>query len=334
MIVHFAVVHDLQKGVNSNPVLRLQNTPLPHDENLVTLADDLIDIYSRKATKGFGNFHEDTATYPFSSLVEDFIQNKKPTAFIDITQATMRLIESRIKTENLAIGGYILFLFYEKDGKDFLFIALLRQTKGSVITEDLTIDSTQHLQLDKLHIGCQLDIASWKAAHNSQQYITFVKGRTSQTTPIYFLEAIGCAEFTDSCEQTKEIIRAINDFADKQNLSPDGKREMRQKAHDYCVAEDNVSMDNLAAVLFGEDPDAFMQHVNSGDYKVSNGFTPDKRVLKKLREVSAQGEGIKLSFPAAMLGTRIVLEDRAEGRVLSIKNPPQKLIDAYEDAIS
>lgn len=332
MIVHFAVVHDLQKNVNTSPMLRLQTSPLPHDENLTTLADDLIDIYSRKATKGFGTFHEDIATYPFSALLKNFIQEKGPESFVEITQATMRLIESRIKTENLATGGYILFIFYEIENKDFLFIALLRQAKGSVITEDLTIDSTQHLQLDKLHIGCQLDIESWKSAQNSQQYITFIKGRTSQTTPIYFLEAIGCAEFTDSCEQTKEIIRAIDDFADKQNLSPDSKREMRQKAHDYCAGEKNVSMDNLAAVIFGENPDAFMQHVNSGIYKVSNGFTPDKRVLKKLREVSAQGEGIKLSFPASMIGTRVVLENRDGGRVLSIKNPPQKLIDAYEDA--
>ncbi len=333
MVVHFSVVHDLQKNVNSNTTLRLQNVLLPHDINLTILTDDLLDIYSRKATKGFGSFHEDTDTYPFSSLMDNFLQDKNPDRFIDVTQATMRLIESRIKGENLAIGGYILFLFYEANGKDYMFISVLRQTKGCVITEKLTIDSTQHIQLDKLHIGCQLDIASWKTT-NGDPYITFIKGRSSQTTPIYFLEAIGCAEFTDSCKQTNEIIRAIDDFSDKKRLSPERKREIRQKAHDYCVVEKNVSMDNLAAVIFGEDPDAFLQHMNSGDYKVSNGFTPDKRVLKKLREVSAQGEGIKLSFPATMIGSRVILENRDGGRVLSIKNPPQKLIDAYEDASS
>ena len=136
MDVHFAVVHDLQKSVNSSPVLRLQDAPLPHDENLTTLADDLIDIYNRKATKGFGNFHEDTTAYPFSSLLNNFIQSKEPNSFVDLTQATMGLIKSKIKTENLATGGYILFLFYEVAKKDFLFIALLRQAKGSVITEN------------------------------------------------------------------------------------------------------------------------------------------------------------------------------------------------------
>lgn len=333
MIVNFVVVHDLHKTQNSAPSLRLQDASLPHDENLTRLTNDILDIYSRKSTKGFGSFQDDTTTYPFSSLLDIFEQNKNAPKFIEFSKSAMRLLESKISTENLATGGYVLFLSYAHENKDYLFMAILRQTKGCVITEELTIDSTQHIQLDKLHTGCQVDIAAWKAG-NKDPYITFIKGRGSQTTPVYFLQAIGCAEFTDDRKQTNEIIRAIDEFADKKQLAPDAKREMRQKAHDHCVAEKNVSLDNLASAIFSENPEEFIQHVNAGDYKVSNGFTPDKRVLKKLREVSAQGEGIKLSFPASMIGERVILEDRDGGKVLIIKNPPQKLIDAYEEADS
>ena len=79
-----------------------------------------------------------------------------------------------------------------------------------------------------------------------------------------------------------------------------------------------------------EQPEKFLEFLNQGEYKVGNGFEPHKTHLKKLKEIKASGEGIKLQFPATMLGTRIQIND--ENSRVTINNPPESIIRAIRDA--
>jgi nucleoid-associated protein len=206
---------------------------------------------------------------------------------------------------------------------------VVRQTIGCVITDSLDIDEAKHLELDKLHTGCQIDIATWKDRPENQ-YITFIKGRGTETTPQYFLKAIGCDEFANSIKQTTELIRAVNDYASKEDYTPEQKQELRQKVFDYCESRDNIKLDSLSQAVSDEEPEKFLEFLNEGDYKVGNGFEPSKRHLTKLKEIKASGEGIQLKFPASMLGTRIKL-DESKNRV-TINDPPESILKALRDA--
>ena len=249
----------------------------------------------------------------------------------------MNIIESRATSATLATGGYVLFIFYTSEGQDYLFLTILRQSKGCTITPSLEISDTEHLELDKIHTGCHIDVSGWKSSLEEESaaspYVTFIKGRSNQQTPQYFLLSIGCAEFTDAATQTQEIIRALKDFAEYENLSIDQRREMQQRAYSYCAARESIALDVLSTVINDTEPDKFLTFVNEGGYKVGNGFTPHKTILKKLNEIVAKGEGIRIAFPAYMLGDRIIYEEKGDKKSLTIKNPPQSIISVIKNAI-
>lgn len=328
MELEYAIVHDLRKSKGGQPTIKPREELLPKSDSLSTLFTNLYPLYHRKVTKGFGSFDKDIQTYRFSTFLDSFINSNNGQSFIDFTKASLKLLKDRIANENLATGGYVLFISYIENGNRFLFITILRQTTGCVITKDLDIDEAKHLEMDKLHIGCQIDISTWKNTPQNQ-YITFIKGRATQTTPQYFLKAIGCDEFANSALQTTELIRAVNNFADQEKYTKDKKQELKQTVFDYCADRDIILLDSLSQMVSDEEPQKFLEFINQGDYKIGNGFEPHKTHLKKLKEIKASGEGIQLKFPASMLGTRIQLDET--GNKVTINNPPESITRVLRD---
>lgn len=329
MELEYAIVHDLRKMVGQQPTLNPRRILLEHSDSLSNLFVSLHGLYLRKSTKGFGRFDEDVETFRFSSQLDIFLDDDTGQAFIDFTLSSMTILKDRIAAQNLATGGYVLFISYRENLDRFVFITVLRQTTGCVITENLDLDEAKHLEMDKLHIGCQIDISSWKNNPNDH-YITFIKGRSTETTPQYFLKAIGCDVFANSAIQTQELVRAVNDYADQQDYTSEQKQELRQKVFDHCESRDSIHLDTLSQAVSDLEPHKFLEFLNEGDYKVGNGFEPHRNHLKKLKEIKASGDGIQLKFPASMLGTRIKL-DEGRNRV-TINDPPESILNTLRDA--
>lgn len=328
MLLEHAVVHDLKKEVGQQPTLTLRESLLEHGENLDRLFQELIGVYSKKATKGLGRFDSDIENYRFSGHLNEFCENMNEDSFLSLTRRYMSILQSRIASENLATGGYVIFLSYKNSNNSYLFITMLRQTSGSSITEDLDIGESIHLELDRLHIGCQIDISSWIEGVDGQ-YITFIKGRKTQTTPQYFLRAIGCEEYSDSSHQTNELIRAIKDFATVENFNQEQRQELQQKVYDFCANRESILLDALSNLISEEEPSKFLEFINQGGYRIGNGFEPHKKNLKILKEVCASGEGIQLKFPRNMLGTRIFHDEQRN--VINIINPPESIVNKLRE---
>lgn len=328
MDLEFAIVHDLRKEVGAPTEVTLRHDLLEHSDSLLSLSSTLHSMYQKKSTKGFGRFDEDTDAFKFSTELKKFTDNGNETDFITFTHKSMSFLKTRIASENLATGGYVLFISYTENNDRFLFITVLRQTIGCVITSNLDIDEAKHLEMDKLHTGCQIDISTWEHSPENQ-YITFIKGRSTQTTPQYFLNAIGCDEFANSVRQTNELIRAVNDFADKEGYTPEERQTMRQVVFDFCSSRESVMLDSLSQNLSDNEPEKFLEFINSGDYKVGNGFEPHKVHLKKLKEFKAKGEGIEIKFPKNMLGSRIQLDENKNQII--INNPPDNIVKTFKE---
>lgn len=329
--IKHTIVHELRKNVNSAPEIILRNSVIQTTSKVERLFSELFQLYRRYSTKGLGAFDRDTNTYPFSKDLSDFLLLPSDQSFLTFTRKAMGHLKSRISEANLATGGYILFFLcgeQEDDNKIYLFITLLRQTKGCVITKNLEIDDTEHLDIGNLHIGCQINIFDW-INDCTKPYITFIKGSSSKTTPDYFLRAIGCTEYTNAKAQTQEFIRALGDYAKQYNFTHEQKRKMNQRVHRHCTDVQQINLHSISEVIDPEHPERFSDFVNSKSYIFSEGFGPDKRVLKALKEFSAKGEGIKLCCPAEMIGERIFFTNEQGTPRIIIKNPPESMINAF-----
>jgi len=319
---------------NGAPETFLRESVLPMTESVKRLFEELHSLYMRRSTKGLGSFDPDVDTYPFSRNFGEYLEFSTEENFILFTKKAIGHLKSRISEANLATGGYVLFFLCvnrEDETFPYLFITLLRQTKGCVITQELEIDDAEHLDMSKLHIGCQISSSDWKTGKDIP-YITFIKGSSSAKTPDYFLRAIGCTEYTNARVQTQEFLRALEDYADRHNFTHEQKTTMKQRVHDHCRNVQTINLRAVSAVVDPDHPERFLEFANEGGYKFSEGLEPDKRILKNLREFSAKGEGIKLSCPAVMVGERVLLNENGSTPQIIINNPPGSIVKAFLEA--
>ena len=334
IFVRHAIVHELRKTINTAPEVFTRESVLPLTESVNRLFGELYSLYTRRSTKGLGYFDPDVNTYPFSMNFEEYLNFPMEDNFIGFTKKAMGHLKSRISEANLATGGYVLFFLCTNQNDEklpYLFITLLRQTKGCVITQELEIDDATHLDLSNLHIGCQVSTYDWKN-NEDNPYITFIKGASSAKTPDYFLRAIGCTEHTDSRVQTQEFIRALGDYAAQHKFTHEQRMSINQRVHEYCRNVRAINLLAVSAVANPEQPESFLEFANEGGYKFSEGLEPDKRILKNLREFSAKGEGIKLSCPAVMVGERVLLNENGGIPQIVINNPPESIVKAFREA--
>lgn len=187
-----------------------------------------------------------------------------------------------------------------------------------MITDALEINDANHLDLTNLHIGCKIEVDLWLSCC-AHPYITFIKGINSKTTPDYFLKAIGCDEYSDSRTQTQALIRALDEYANYKGYGNEKKAEINQQIYSHCKDRGKVDIKLLSELIDHEHPDDFIEFVNDKDYKISYGFEPNTRILNNLREIYTNGDGIKLSFPAKMLGNRIIYSNYEGNSQIIIK---------------
>lgn len=264
------------------------------------LVDQILELYTRKLGKGIGFFEENTINYPFSKLLDDFLKFEETSEdkeevseqFVKFTSIAMENLLAKINDEEFATGGYILFTLYiDEDGTQKCCIAMLRNKQGSAIDNDLNVKESIHLDLDKLHICCQIDIDSWQDPDDEHtKYMTFIKGRASSTTPKYFLKFVGCAEFSDSKSETETLTQIIKDYCRDQRFNNEESINFKRKVYDYCKDKsdnhESVYVTDLSHYLNEEEPDKFLLFVNNGNYEVSNGFEIHPHSLKKLQRVT------------------------------------------------
>lgn len=322
------------------------NTPV------VSLVEQIIDLYHKRMGKGLGIFESNTINYPFSKMLNEFYSAcSSPDEdrvvscsekFVRFTKSSMENLLARMNDQQFSTGGYVLFVLYaDNDGKPLMCVAMLRNKQGNAIDENLNVNEAIHIDLDKLHTCCQIDITPWLDPDDEEtKYMSFIKGRASSTTPEYFIKFVGCAEFSDSSTQTTELTQVVKDYCRCNKFSNEQSVEFRRRVYDYCKdkldKKERVFVPDLSRYLDEENPESFLQFANEGGYEVGTGFEVHPNSLKKLQRITGGNSEIRLAFDAYLYGNRIrKFRDGqriiAEGNTVVINNIPDNLLKVLEE---
>lgn len=358
MNIEHVILHEVVKEQMSDGDLNCRDNELPIvDETgastpVVSLVEQILELYDKRMGKGLGIFESNTTNYPFSRMLGEFYAAcSSPDEesgincseeFVRFTTHSMENLLGRMNDQQFSTGGYVLFVLYRNDdGNPLMCVAMLRNKQGNAIDENLNVKETIHIDLEKLHICCQIDITPWlDQDDNESKYMSFIKGRASSTTPEYFIKFVGCAEFSDSSTQTAELVQVVRDYCRSQNLTHDQSIEFRRRVYDYCKDKldrrERVFIPDLSRYLDEDNPEGFLQFVNDGTYDVGTGFEVHPTSLKKLQRVTGGNNEIRLAFNAYLYGTQIrKLRDGqrivAQGNAVVIHDIPSNLLKALEE---
>ncbi|WP_291329959.1 nucleoid-associated protein [Desulfovibrio sp. UCD-KL4C] len=331
------IVHNLIKDSDEQaPECKFREDELnKNDKHIITMCEELLALYSRKSTLGIGSFEPDTKEFYFSLDLKKFHENK--TNMVTFSVDAMKRLESRVKSKIKARGGYVLFVYYTLNESTYLLAAMIRDKEGSTIDKKLNIIKNMHLDLDKLHVCCQVNITKW--LNKEDTYLTFIKGIQS-TTPQYFLEFIGCNEFTDSKTQTQTLYTAFNAHCSERKYSSDTVERLKENIFNYCKEQHKlgrpIRLETISRIMNEDKPEEFVEFINKKSYKVSSSFAVHAISLRRFKRYSGHNKKITISFDSELWDKQVKIIQKGvsvklKEDTLLITEIPENLLKDIED---
>lgn len=327
-----AIVHRFEKERHNPSSAYMRDTPLSIEQNLIDLVEGIRGVFNRNVSRGYGAFHENSIAYPFSGQLSEYLS--APGSIAPFTLGLQVSYQKSIDAAQLSTGGYLFFARYEEGEHDFMLVVSLKLRAGTGIDDDtLTINKTVNLDTEHLHEAARINLTAWKAG--AERYLTFIKrqrGDKDKSATDYFREFLGVTEITESTEQTRLMIQAVQKYCGDRKVEPDVAREIRSRVHAYLVEcnkeKKGVSLTALSMRLNDQIPDDFSTYLTENDIELSDGFEPNSRVYRALRRYRIKDPKLTLDFEESILGSRVVWEPG--NKSLVIRDLPEELIARLE----
>jgi nucleoid-associated protein len=337
MIIDHIIVHRLQKEREQPSALYLRDVELGANQAADNLLQDLTSVYEKRTGKGYGVFHGDREKYPFSTLLEGYLENGGKD-FTALTRDAMALLKKQIDLAAWATGGYMVFILYGDQpagtaaAERHLIVVMLNDRRGTAIdAETLEIRDIMHLVLDELHLGARIDIPAWRSG-SSKKYLSFVKGRKSPNVSRYFRQFVGCDEYVDAVRQNRTLVKAVTDYGKR--IDKTAARQVRTTVHAYAVRQQErgepMDLQDLSREINPGNPEEFHQIANSEEFGLSNSFDPDLQTLRPLGRFHYSDADLTVGFDLQLLGNTVRYD--AENDSLTLSPLPEKLRRQLEKA--
>lgn len=321
-----AVIHKLIKDPHGEATVQQRHTVLKLNEPVCKLVNDISSLYGDKANKGYGQFEEDTLTFPSSTILRDIFQAES-ISFIEGSKKLLAVLAGKANQAALAKGGYVLMAHGQNDAKiDWFLVAIINNVSSSAVNEEtLEIEEAVHVDLENLRVAGRVNISTWLGGEAQTRYVGFLKHRGDVAD--YFKYFLGCKVVVKDAEETKRLVDGLLRFARSEGLNGEAEDSFLRTAHGYCKSrgKDNpISLDELSNAAWPQEPGKLQKSLAAAGVEINDGFVPDGRSLKSLLKFHGKTAfwSVDLDRRAFNNGSAIYLKEK--GAIL-LKNLPPAL---------
>jgi len=300
---------------------------LPISPSIEQFLTKIHSTYQSKTNKAFASFPtESEQPQVFQRALEK--QMSGDLDFVGFSQTTVDCLLAELQKQDFAEQGILLISKYSWTASDYLLIALLHNNESISVNENLELTNSQHLETSKIQLVTRIDLTLLARSPESNRYLSFIKGRVGRQVSDFFLDFMGAQEGFDAKVQNQVLMKAVEEFCEKEALPVEKKQEVREVAFDYCKEQLKQGEDIELATLSEHLQEApklegsFYDFV-SEDYQLEQNFPADRSVMRKLTKYVGQGGGVSISFDQKHLGDRIQYD--ADSDTLTITGIPPNL---------
>lgn len=324
-IVTECIVHKVIKQLHQrSAAIELRPTPLPVSPVVQGLVDQVWKRYAERTGKGYGKFQTDANEFPVQRYINDH-QRANGISFVELSNRMMAHLRTRIATEALATGGYVLFAKVTTDGTAYMLVAMVTEVLGTAITSTLDVVPATHLDMEHLRVASRVDLTKWAAG--GERYLSFLRG--SAEVSEYFKLFIGCDDVRMDAADSRQLVDTVLKFATDQQLDGPARDELLTRTHAYLSgqnkAHEPLSLDALANHAWPTDPQVLSAALTASDPAIPDGFVPDARALRALVRFEGKTRHWRLSFERAALRTGQISFNSSD-ESLTINNLPAELL--------
>lgn len=333
MGIHNIIVHEVRKEDDQAEAKiyprEEENTIDPQAKNLGKELSELFRKTGLSTGQFSGQENEDDPIPHFVSLLDKYYDSEEFINFTEFSRSATDEFKRKLDKSIKSKGGYLWFNHYTHNKEHFLSIVLLRKKNGLSISDNLTLDKIESLDLDKLHMAARINLDKWKIG-GSSRYIAFCIGRAAKDVTGYFSKFIGCEIYVRAKVDTQNLILVTNDYCSKHAFSEEDSIDIKQAVFDQCIVwikeEKPVLIENISSYLdikfSPKEPDLFLEIAQNEPYNLTNEIPIDKRALKGLTRFSGRTKNLSLSFDSAQLNESVFYNSK-RGEITITAIPPQ-----------
>lgn len=321
------ILHSLTYSSEGVLQCKMREGELPISASIEEFLTKLHRTYQSKTNKAFASFAEDDSKPNlFKEALDQEMAQKLD--FVSFSQQAASCLVAELQKHDFAEEGVLLISKYSWTASDYLLIALLQNNQSISVNDNLELQASQHIETSKIQLVARIDLTLLARDPQSNRYISFIKGRVGRKVSDFFLEFMGAQEGFDAKAQNQGLMKAVDEFCEKQALPVEKKQEVREVAFEYCKEQLKQGDDIELSVLSEQLQDSpklegsFYDFV-SEDYQLENSFPADRSVVRKLTKYVGQGGGVSISFDQKHLGERIQYD--ADSDTLTIQGVPPNL---------
>lgn len=279
-----------------------------------------------------------------SSELSDILSNEsfQQTKLRRISNLLTKALHYHIYKEDMTTGDHLPIIFYNKNGKHYLYIALLSLTDNITIDEATgNILDIKHIDASALKIACRIDIDMLLEHHQKleaeiegyepQNYVAWIQRGTSEKIAEYIQNFIPVMFRLDANSATTKIMKTLNAYLSQSMFNDKSRKEihsdvlttLKSKAKSKTlinITEDIDPIISTKAQSVGLDiteENSFKTFRENNGYAAtdednSNIFAPAKKPLQNFEmfDFSIGGENfIKISGKQIQLGDKMRIND-------------------------
>lgn len=294
-------------------------------------------LFQFRAGKLFGTFSSEENT--FAPLLRESIEGSL--SFPSFSENYMKHLKERIDVTNEVFERHIMMLEEDHpDGARF-WVFLLEDASGMMLESNLELSPIDYLNTSKLELALRVEITEWNNASQTpvsnedhKPYLALIKGRGTAKLGEAFAQSVGFASSVDTQQETAALMEVLAHYT--KNRSPEESTQVRQKAYDFCVEQQQlgeaVPMSELSGFLDENQPNQFAEFAEShANIQPNKELRPDTRKLKHLVRMSGKGNGLSLSFSSDLFQQTILYDEQSD--TLTITAIPKSLKKQLTDYI-
>jgi nucleoid-associated protein len=309
VLVNHMIIHELAKEQMKSEAEVYASAELSTiDKQSISLLEILINRYSSgKENIRYGKFSDDeNKSFPREFRV--YVNAPSEESFLNMTTTTLQNLKEIVKNIPASKGGYFIFADYRSNSESFFAVFLIRNTEGKLITRNPStnsyqINSTEHLDLEKVAMGCRISKENYLKTEG--RYLSFT--RKNQDFSNYFINWIAAEELVDNTIYTEALLEIGN----KISLPKDMTREKLKKTiYDVTKASPNstLRLATLDEILFNGEG-KIHEFIEDNQILIDAEFEPVSKIMKKFIQIAVHEENIKLEFGYDDLNTKVVVRE-------------------------
>jgi nucleoid-associated protein YejK len=286
-------------------------------------------VYHQKSSPIYGIFGNEDEI--FKNLIKKYLQDND---FYLFSIDALKHYERKLKGEPASTGGFLILAHFVNtdNNKENLVVLTANNKNGYVINDNLTINDSKSLDINKIDVACMIDISKWQRIEagmdkESKTYLSFIKG--NKDISYYFMSFIDCNNKQTGAEASQRLVHALSVYFTQKGYDRNTKVSKERDVYAYCeecmANKKEIQLAMVSSILDPDNPNEFQEFASDENFCVSAVISGDKSKIKYIKYAMYKSKDIVVGFDKKLLGKDIIYNPQKNE--LTFKNLPEELIN-------